>query len=462
MIDPAQDTRRPANWSATATNAPNRATPGAANATRAALAAFPGVWINEVVPQPDAAILDNAGESSPFVELHNPTSTSANLSGLWLSDSLANPTRWAFPDGTTVAPGAFLRVWLDNEPGETAPGHLHAGFRPAAGSGMIVLSPPSRQPCLARRPRLDRVQLPAPGRGFGSIPDGSPYTRRPLYVATPGATNNAFVPVVEVVINEFLAPRTPPASPIPPTATSMIGSVFIPGPAPADLSGYFLTDNLTNRTASVLPPGTIVPAGGFLLVWADGETGQNNPSNGWFHTSFSLSRNGEQVGLFGPDGSLIDGYTFTTQTNNISMGRYPDGPDGEWISLEASTPETFNFVPGGNLPPGSVQSRHRPFLKVLPRRFRCSPRTRTPVSPSTSRSRPTRPPASTSSSRLLTWTPSEAQGPGVFSVTIRATDSGTPPRSATLRVQVQVNEANLSPPSPRFRQRQSAKVHSST
>ncbi len=447
LIDPTQDTRRPANWAATATNAANRVTPGTANATRATLPAFPGAWINEIVPQPDAAILDNAGESSPFVELHNPTSTAADLSGLWLSDSLANPTRWTFPNGTTVAPGAFLRVWLDNEPGETAPGHLHAGFRPATNSGVIVLSRPQGSPAApAVHDWLEYNSLP-PGRGFGSIPDGNPYSRRPLYVATPGTTNNASVPVVEVVINEFLAQNTTGITdPADGDFDDWI-ELYNPASTPADLSGYFLSDNLTNRTASVLPPGTVIPAGGFLLVWADGETGQNNPSNGWFHASFSLSRNGEQVGLFGPNGSLIDGYSFGTQTNNVSMGRYPDGPDGEWTPLESPTPEALNFVPGGNLsprftavPPQAIPEGSAWTIQIVA--------TDPDAGQSIHFSLGADAPAGVDiqpNTGLLSWTPSEVQGPGLFSITVRATDSGTPPRSATLRVPVQVNEVNRAP-----------------
>ena len=45
----------------------------------------------------------------------------------------------------------------------------------------------------------------------------------------------------------------------------------------------------------------------------------------------------------------------------------------------------------------------------------------------------------------FTWTPTEIQGPGVFPVTIRATDNGTPALSATAAVTVNVNEVNAPP-----------------
>jgi hypothetical protein len=46
---------------------------------------------------------------------------------------------------------------------------------------------------------------------------------------------------------------------------------------------------------------------------------------------------------------------------------------------------------------------------------------------------------------LLTWTPTEAQGPGEYPVTIRVTDNGTPPLSATQPLTVTVLEVNRAP-----------------
>jgi hypothetical protein len=447
LLDPAQDTRRPANWAATATNAANRVTPGAVNATRTTLATFPGAWINEVFPQPANGIVDNAGDADPFVELHNPTAVTADLSGLWLSDSLSNLSRWAFPAGTQIAPGGFLRVWLDNEPSETGTGHLHAGFRIPNGSGLVALSRAQGSPVAPAV--LDWIEYNTlqPGRGFGSIPDGNPFTRRPLYIPTPGANNNAFVPAIEVVINEFMAQNTTGITdPADGDFDDWI-ELYNPGVIPADLSGYFLTDNLTNKTTSILPPGTLVPAGGFLLVWADNEPQQTDVAKGRFHARFNLSRSGEQLGLYAPDGTLVDGYTFGEQSANVSMGRYPDGQDGDWTSLQSPTPEALNFVPGGNLPPRfSVASP-----QVIPEDLRWTLQlTATDPDPGQSVhfSLGTDAPAGVDvqpDTGVLSWTPDETQGPGGFLVTVRATDNGTPPRSSTLRVPVQVTEVNRPP-----------------
>ncbi len=52
------------------------------------------------------------------------------------------------------------------------------------------------------------------------------------------------------------------------------------------------------------------------------------------------------------------------------------------------------------------------------------------------------------SNGVITWTPDEAQGPGVYIINAVATDNGTPPLSATNSFTVTVNEVNLPPVPP--------------
>src|SRR5207244_1544928 len=50
-----------------------------------------------------------------------------------------------------------------------------------------------------------------------------------------------------------------------------------------------------------------------------------------------------------------------------------------------------------------------------------------------------------SSSGVLTWTPSEAQGPSTNLITVRVTDNGTPALSDSKSFTVMVNEVNRAP-----------------
>ena len=57
--------------------------------------------------------------------------------------------------------------------------------------------------------------------------------------------------------------------------------------------------------------------------------------------------------------------------------------------------------------------------------------------------------AGISSSGVITWTPTEAQGPGTYTLTTIATDNGSPVLSATNRFTITVNEINVAPVMPR-------------
>jgi hypothetical protein len=117
---------------------------------------------------------------------------------------------------------------------------------------------------------------------------------------------------------------------------------------PVDLGGYHLSDNLEQPFKWRIPDGAAVPAGGHLLIWADGydsKPGLTLTRDFWpntsfvtrsYHANFKLSADGEQIGLFTPSGSLVDGVTFGAQQDDISLGRYPDGGDAWGFFGEAT------------------------------------------------------------------------------------------------------------------------------
>ncbi len=92
-----------------------------------------------------------------------------------------------------------------------------------------------------------------------------------------------------------------------------------------DLAGRYLTDDPEEPTQWQFPadePGlTTIPAGGYLVVWADGDT-----ADAGLHASFKLNADAEQVLLFDSDGAtLVDSVEFSDEVTNISSGRHPDG-----------------------------------------------------------------------------------------------------------------------------------------
>jgi hypothetical protein len=106
-----------------------------------------------------------------------------------------------------------------------------------------------------------------------------------------------------------------------------------------NLDNVFLSDNSASPFKWSFPPGTIIPANGFLIVWADEDT-----IPGELHCNFKLSGSGEQVQLTYPNNYVIDDITFGQQTADITFGRYPNGT-GPFVTMP-STFNTFNTLTG--------------------------------------------------------------------------------------------------------------------
>ena len=70
-----------------------------------------------------------------------------------------------------------------------------------------------------------------------------------------------------------------------------------------DLGGWHLTDNAGNRTKWRIPDGTSIAPGGYLVVFAD--SSPLSVTNGELHANFSLSKDGEYLGLVRPDGLTV-------------------------------------------------------------------------------------------------------------------------------------------------------------
>ena len=109
---------------------------------------------------------------------------------------------------------------------------------------------------------------------------------------------------------------------------------------PVDVGGMYVSQDRDNPIGYQIPKTsssvTTIQPGGFLVLWADGDTDQ-----GPLHLRFKLSHNGEFIGLFYNDGRTIDSLTFDQQLENVSYGRSSDG--GEvWKEFTASTPGSSN------------------------------------------------------------------------------------------------------------------------
>ena len=320
LIDPARDASRVANWAAVG----NSYTPGATNSVLTNLSAFPLLWLNEVEPNNVTGTNDLAGERDPWVELHNSGNTTISLANYYLTDSYTNLTQWAFPSNAVIGAKKFLLVWLDGKNSGPEEAELHTGFRIHPVAGSIALTGTLTNGQLAVFDYLNYSNLEA-DRSFGAFPDGQAQRRQVFYIVTPGATNNPTPPPLKIFINEWMAGNT--GSVLDPADDDSDDwfELYNPNSETVDLAGYTLTDNLSNPAKFRIPEGTLIGPTGFLLVWADEETGQTGLVNNDLHVNFKLSQSGEVIGLYAPDGRAVDTVTFSIQTNDVSQGRSPDG-----------------------------------------------------------------------------------------------------------------------------------------
>jgi hypothetical protein len=408
-------------------------TPGVANQFAATLPAFPPLWINEVAPGGAAGYRDAAGEEEPWLEIYNAGSNTVALQGLYLSANYSNLTQWAFPAGATMGPGQFLVVIADGQPHQSTAGEWHTSFRLAPGGGSVALARlHNGQPQV-----LDYVnypQVPAE-RSYGSYPDGQPFDRQQFVHPTPGAANNPQGLPLLVFINEWMASNQRTLADPADGDYEDWFELYNPGTNPVNLAGCYLTDTLSNRFKHLITTNGphIIPPQGYLLVWADEETGQNTDALGRprtdLHVNFKLSASGESIGLFAADGAVIDTVEFGPQTNDVSMGRYPDGgPEIVYMAGSAS-PRAANWLRGANQAPVVAPVGNRTVFVGQAVAFALQ--AMDPDGPSQTVSFSLEPgapaDAQLTANGFFTWVPA---APGVYLFQVRVTDNGQPPLSA--------------------------------
>ena len=108
--------------------------------------------------------------------------------------------------------------------------------------------------------------------------------------------------------------------------------------ADIDLSGWTLTDDFSEPEKWHIPENIILPAHGYLLIWADG-TGLG------LHSNFKLDNAGEVVGLYAPDGTAMDTLSFGEQVSDVSFGRSPVDLN-VLLYFENPTPDGENSTEG--------------------------------------------------------------------------------------------------------------------
>lgn len=143
----------------------------------------------------------------------------------------------------------------------------------------------------------------------------------------PGAEHNVYVYQVQslgsattgVVINELLASNSS-------GQVDEVGEfedwveLYNNNTFSVDLSDFYLSDNPANLSKWKLPNNTVIPAGGYLVFWADEDSSQ-----GPTHMNFKLSAAGEVLMLLDTVLAMVDSVNFGVQTTDVAYARVPNG-----------------------------------------------------------------------------------------------------------------------------------------
>lgn len=310
------------------------------------------VALSEIMISNKGSVPDNLGGYPDYIELHNGSTEKADISGYGLSDSLLEGAKYVFPAGTVLEPGAYVVVWCGGE----AEDDMHAPFKLSAGEEAVLFDASGRP--------LDTAVLNSVDSGMVLRREGEVWTQAkpcPGYPKTEEgmAEYEASLKETEdmgLYINEFMASNAT-------TICDSFGSysdwieLYNSTDTDMDISGFGISDNLSQPMKYRFPDGTTIAAKGYLVVFCSGNEGMQN---GELHAPFGLRSYGEDVVIANRAGRIIDSYSFKNQETDVSMARIPDGA-GELQSNSQPSPGYPNtgagysaFDAANRLPLGGV------------------------------------------------------------------------------------------------------------
>ena len=256
------------------------------------------VALSEIMISNKGSVPDNLGGYPDYIELHNGSTEKADISGYGLSDSLLEGAKYVFPAGTVLEPDAYVVVWCGGE----AEDGMHAPFKLSAGEEAVLFDASGRP--------LDTAVLNSVDSGMVLRREGEVWTQAkpcPGYPKTEEgmAEYEASLKETEDIglyINEFMASNAT-------TICDSFGSysdwieLYNSTDTDMDISGFGISDNLSQPMKYRFPDGTTIAAKGYLVVFCSGNEGMQN---GELHAPFGLRSYGEDVVIANRAGRIID------------------------------------------------------------------------------------------------------------------------------------------------------------
>jgi hypothetical protein len=294
--------------------------------------------INEIVASNLDGTTDGFFENDDWVEIYNPTgSPITNMAGYYLTDDPTNLVKWQIPNTnaglTTVLPNSFIIFWIDKDPNQ---GEDHVDFTLSVDGETLILVAPDQTTI------IDSITFPemAPDVSYGRSCDGCPDWQ--YFNNVTFEDNNAEIQASDLLfINEVQTVNISTYDDRQHEYDPWI-EIYNPNSFQVNLANYYISINgnpLQWQIPGDAPYRTVIPAGGFKLIWFD-----NDMADGPTHVPLSLNTSGGTIVLTGPDGtSTTDTYTYGNIAANTSYGRQSDGALTS-ITFTAPTPSVSNSL----------------------------------------------------------------------------------------------------------------------
>ncbi len=270
------------------------------------------IRINEVLQKNKFSIVDKYGSRDSWVELYNSSDRDVSLKGYFLSDNENNLFKFPLPDIEMKA-GEYLVIFLTGR--GTFDGELHAPFSLGKDEFKLFLTSVTDW-------KTDTIELMTEPKQNVSVGRDSGGNLEYYAQPTPGSKNAKGFETADLIgffnnegifVSEVSAINT----------TKYDWIELCNGSAEdIDLSGWYLSDSISDNTKWMLPENLVLPAGSYLAIDVTSKSSLQKEKVG----TFSISANGENIVLSDREGTIRDVFDSGNLKPGISSGRIESDP----------------------------------------------------------------------------------------------------------------------------------------
>jgi hypothetical protein len=337
------------------------------------------VVINEIQSSNVSGIVDEDNEHSDWIELYNSSDTAENIEGYILNDKRTDSSGWVFPP-VNILPNNYLLVFASGKDRNVVTPKYHTIIK--RGDTWKYFVATSGMPKNWRDPDFnDSLWVSGPsGFGFGDNDDSTIINnaqtvliRKEFEIEDTSSISEmllhvdyddgfiAFINGIEVAMGNITSFNKDFSV----VQTGSREALMCSGGDPELFTISSLISTLRNGRNVIAIQGhnssanssdfSLIP---FLTLGSTDYTANDaehfvNIRNGYLHTNFKISKDGEAIYLFNASSERIDSTKSIALGDDISYGRFIDG-DTAWYYFEQPTPGSKNINPVGEIIRDSV------------------------------------------------------------------------------------------------------------